>query len=220
MDTGIYKITNKITNKVYIGSSRSSIKHRWLVHKSLLNRNKHHSRYLQNSFNKHGIKAFKFEIIEEINSTDKTYYYKREQFWIDSYKSYTPKYGYNESRVSNTNGKTVKIRQYDISGNYLKTWDSISEVCIKYDTNWSNITCSLRKGYMAVGYQWRYESDNIDKLPSKNIKIVAFNDKEEYVFDTLKEASEYFNISSKSNINRSIKYNRTTAGYYWKKIIL
>ena len=59
---GIYCITNKITNKIYIGST-IDINRRWKEHKKELSKNKHHNLYLQNSFNKYGHKNFNFHIL-------------------------------------------------------------------------------------------------------------------------------------------------------------
>ena len=50
---GIYKITNPLTKKSYIGSS-NNIGIRFTKHKSDLRLGKHHSSKLQNSYNKHG----------------------------------------------------------------------------------------------------------------------------------------------------------------------
>lgn len=61
---GIYKITNLINNKCYIGQS-IDIDRRWKQHLYMLNSNKHHSIKLQNSWNKYKNKNFKFEVIEE-----------------------------------------------------------------------------------------------------------------------------------------------------------
>ena len=62
---GIYQIKNLKTDKVYIGSSKNIYK-RWEQHKKSLNQNKHHSPYLQRSWNKHGSDCFKFSIIEKV----------------------------------------------------------------------------------------------------------------------------------------------------------
>jgi len=51
--TGIYKIKNMINGRTYIGSA-INFSRRMSSHVSLLNMNKHHSKYLQNSWNKHG----------------------------------------------------------------------------------------------------------------------------------------------------------------------
>lgn len=93
---GIYKIENKDTGKVYIGSA-TNIESRWYQHKRLLNNNKHHSIKLQNSVNKHGIESFIFEIIEEC---EKNILIEREQYWIDVLNSYNE--GYNSRPVADS----------------------------------------------------------------------------------------------------------------------
>lgn len=63
--TGIYKITNKINGKYYVGSS-SYINQRWSTHRKLLNKNKHYNPHLQNAWEKYGKESFDFIVIEEI----------------------------------------------------------------------------------------------------------------------------------------------------------
>lgn len=58
----IYKITNIITSKIYIGCTTKTIENRFLEHKSRSKSKKHNSK-LYNSINKYGIDNF---IIEEI----------------------------------------------------------------------------------------------------------------------------------------------------------
>jgi len=95
----IYKITNIINNKIYIGSAIDTY-NRFSKHKSQLNKNKHHNSYLQNSWNKYGEQNFKFEIIEYI--TDKNKLIEREQYWIDLTKSSNREYGYNINPIANS----------------------------------------------------------------------------------------------------------------------
>ena len=89
MNCGIYKITNTITNKCYIGSS-IDINIRWNQHRNALKSNKHHSKKLQRSYNIHGEENFNYEIIEEC---DKDNLLIREQYYIDLLDGY--KNGYN-----------------------------------------------------------------------------------------------------------------------------
>ena len=86
---GIYKITNIINNKCYVGSSVNIIG-RWYTHKTELKFNKHHSIKLQRSYNKHGFDNFKYEIIEECGIETLII---REQYYIDLFDCY--KNGYN-----------------------------------------------------------------------------------------------------------------------------
>ncbi len=86
---GIYKITNIINNKIYIGSS-ISLNRRKYCHFYHLNNNKHHSKYLQNAWNKYGKENFIFEIIKECTKEELIL---TEQYYIDLYK---PVYNMNK----------------------------------------------------------------------------------------------------------------------------
>ena len=68
LKSGVYKLTNKNNNKVYIGSAKR-FKERWNQHAASLRRNKHYNKYLQADFNKCGEEAFVFEVIEIIEGT-------------------------------------------------------------------------------------------------------------------------------------------------------
>lgn len=61
-DTGIYSITNTLNGRRYVGSA-SSIKKRWRQHIRTLGTGKHHSRFMQRCFDKHGESAFRFEVL-------------------------------------------------------------------------------------------------------------------------------------------------------------
>lgn len=61
-NTGIYKITNTVNGKCYVGSA-INIKRRFKDHRNLLNIGKHHSLYLQRSWDRYGKEAFKFSIL-------------------------------------------------------------------------------------------------------------------------------------------------------------
>ena len=88
---GIYKITNKINGKVYIGQS-INIYSRWYAHKSMGKPNSIYSyKPLYRSMIKYGIKNFAFDIIEECC---KELLNEKEQYYISLYNSMTPN-GYN-----------------------------------------------------------------------------------------------------------------------------
>lgn len=91
----VYRITNTETSKVYIGST-TDVADRWSNHRSMLKYGKHHSKRLQNSYNKHGKSAFVYDVIETIDDDDKLI--PREQYWMDFYESY--KKGYNANKTS------------------------------------------------------------------------------------------------------------------------
>lgn len=75
----IYKITNLINNKIYVGSA-VNFRYRVKNHLHMLRNNKHHSIKLQNSWNKHGEINFIFDIIE---ICEKNNLISREQHYLD-----------------------------------------------------------------------------------------------------------------------------------------
>jgi group I intron endonuclease len=79
--SGIYKITNIINGRIYIGSA-VRIDRRFKLHLSQLKGNYHINSHLQNSFNEYGIDNFKFERIENVK--DKTKLIEREQYYLDT----------------------------------------------------------------------------------------------------------------------------------------
>ena len=78
---GVYKITNKVNGKIYIGSSKDIYK-RWKHHVCRLNSGKHVNSYLQNAWNKYGEDSFIFDIQEVC---DENHIREREQYYIDVY---------------------------------------------------------------------------------------------------------------------------------------
>jgi group I intron endonuclease len=69
LKSGIYKITNKLNGRIYIGSAKE-FKRRWSQHAASLKANKHQNKFLQSDYNKCGAEAFVFDIIE-ITECDK-----------------------------------------------------------------------------------------------------------------------------------------------------
>jgi len=96
---GLYCITNTITNKSYVGST-VDLRKRWNVHRSLLRNGKHHSPYLQNSWNKHGEKAFSFTVIQYTD--DSKIALMLEQHFIDTLR---PEYNVSPTAKSNAGSK-------------------------------------------------------------------------------------------------------------------
>lgn len=84
----IYKITNKINGKVYIGQTIQPLKKRWNLHCS----KNSGCPALNNAFKKYGKENFTIEQIDHAHSRDELD--NKEIFWIDFYSSLVPN-GYN-----------------------------------------------------------------------------------------------------------------------------
>ena len=194
--SGIYIITNKINNKVYIGQS-VDIRTRWWNHRCELNRNNHYNRHLQGAWNKYGEDNFDFSILEECTQDDLN---NREVYWIDKYNSTNPKNGYNLSTGGDCSTRGIsltqeqkdymskvknpdKVVQIDFNGNLVKVWRSATHVQRTFDNIRARtiLQCCRHICYQAGGYIWFYkdEYDNIENF-----------DVEQYMF----EHNRYFDI--------------------------
>lgn len=80
IDPAIYKITNSVNGKFYIGSAMS-VTRRWQKHRWKLEKNIHENEKLQRAWNKYGSEAFSIEVIESVSGISALV--EREQFWID-----------------------------------------------------------------------------------------------------------------------------------------
>lgn len=77
---GIYRITNKVNGKAYIGSS-VNLADRRRVHFRQLRQGKHINEHLQRAFSSYGEGAFVFDIVEFVD--DVATLLEREQAWLD-----------------------------------------------------------------------------------------------------------------------------------------
>ncbi|MBE2919373.1 helix-turn-helix domain-containing protein [Anoxybacillus flavithermus] len=102
--SGIYKITNIKTGKIYIGSA-VDLRRRFYAHLKSLRRNAHDNKYLQNAWNKYGEDSFSFDVIEIVEDKEKLL--EVEQKWIDQTLCYKRDKGYN---ISPTAGSTLGLK--------------------------------------------------------------------------------------------------------------
>lgn len=84
----IYKITNDVNNKIYIGKTQFSIDKRFNEHCRDAFREHCEKRPLYSAMKKYGINHFHIELVEETNEPE-----EREKYWIEYFGSF--KYGYN-----------------------------------------------------------------------------------------------------------------------------
>jgi group I intron endonuclease len=112
LNTGIYQIKNIANNHCYIGSA-VNFKDRWKRHKSHLIAGDHHSRYLQNAYNKYGIEILEFEILANCEKENLIYF---EQKLINLLK---PKYNICKIAGSSLGYKHTKKSREKMSESHL-----------------------------------------------------------------------------------------------------
>lgn len=206
---GIYKIQNKISGKLYIGSSYN-IRERIINHKSMLRCNKHHSIHLQRAYNKYGINNFIFEILEECDINDLMV---KEQYYIDKYDfnnlyNILPKSspGFTKKHKRSSIIKSQRSRGYssiyevDYNGKIINEFDLISDI----NHNSCNIYNSIKKEQCLKNkdfgfiYSKDYKKGFKPKLfkswnKGKTYKHTNVNSYKIYVYDIYGRAYKEFN---------------------------
>lgn len=217
----IYKISNTINNKLYIGMTRYNIEHRWKEHKSSY---QYKNTHLYSAMRKYGVDNFNIEIIEECPEEDLII---REAYWISYYDSYKNGYNMTEGKGegNGTSFNARPIRQYDLEGNFITEFKSCGEASAKTGIQNANIQRTARGGcYSAGNYQWRFSDDN---RPVNRIKphtsggkgrVVLQYDKDWNLINTFssnRQAASFLGLKGtilKHHFNDGQLYR----GYYWK----
>ena len=107
----IYKITNLINGKLYIGKTSNSIKERWREHRNSINTANSWDRSIYQAIRKYGKENFSWEIIEECSKEELD---NKEIYWISYYNSY--KNGYNQTTGGEcTHGNGIKSTKEQVS---------------------------------------------------------------------------------------------------------
>lgn len=186
----IYKITNRINEKVYIGQTSLTLNHRLQQHIKDSKRKNIKNRPLYKAFRKYGYENFDIEIVEECSNNVVD---EREKYWIMYYNSY--KNGYNATLGGEG---TISIDRQLVIDTYkrLKTCKAVAkELNIGADTV-SNILKS--QGIEIIsGQEWNKINTN------KPVNMIDNNGNILKTFNTLKEAALY--IQKEKNITTDCK---------------
>ena len=97
----IYKITNLINKKIYIGLTKRKLNRRWSSHCYESRVPKEYKSSLYSAIRKYGEHSFKIEEVEKINSKNVKDALKAETKWILNLESFKKKIGYN-MKISQT----------------------------------------------------------------------------------------------------------------------
>ena len=174
---GIYKIQNKINNKIYIGQSidiYKRIREHFLESRYNNPNRAQYNYHLDRAIRQYGKENFVTEIIEECEIKDLD---EREQYWIKYYNSYEE--GYNETLGGKGYIPNLKpVYQYDVEGNFLKAFNNIYEAEKLTQISKDRIRKVLSNSFtnkLAGEYQWSYVKT--DKIPStyQYIPILVFD---------------------------------------------
>ncbi len=161
----IYKITNDINDKIYIGQTITTLQDRWHGHMSSAINEKRNKSALYNAMNKFGRDKFHIEEIAKYEKDTKQNLIDilnlEEQKYIVEYKSLTKQNGYNlEKGGKNKNVPGRKVNKYDIELNHISSYESCNEAGRQNGVDGSTIYgCCKHYYYTAGGFVWAFDGE-------------------------------------------------------------
>lgn len=254
----IYKISNSINEKLYIGQTSIGLLQRWRQHckNSKQENNLEYKNKFHRALRKYGDINFKIEVVAKVTTRTllqlKSVLNHLEIYYIDLYDSYHN--GYNSSyggdinpmwNVKGSNNPcSIKINQYSISGEYIRTWDSIADISRELQIDTGNICKVCSKNYpnkvSCKNFIWRYfdEYSSCENLPEFEtntcIQVKAKRSISQFrsravaqytldgdlikTYETIGQAAKETNsyVSAITNVCKGIK--RQTNQFMWKYI--
>ena len=201
----IYKITNQINDKVYIGKTLKTVEERWKEHSKDYKRREYEKRPLYSAINKYGIENFSIEQIEECSHEVVN---EREKYWIEKYGSF--KYGYNAT----LGGDGKAYADYDLIFSLWKEGKNISEIhsILGYDIQ--TIRTALNEKDVTENERQARDREKVQHqvamLDIKTSEILQ-------VFPSIQAAYNLLNKQHSGHISEACKGKRKSAyGYKWK----
>lgn len=205
----IYKIENKVNNKIYIGQTSRTIEERYSEHlRCAFIRG--YKQPLYNAMRKYGKEAFKISLVEECDANDVN---NREIYYIDKYDTY--KNGYNATLGGEgklTNNYQELVEDFFKSGLSITKYSEekhIKDLTVRNALNAVNRMEEYRRKY--TEYNTRYNSVSVKMLDKKTKEVLN-------VFESINQAMNFLNAGGdKGHIKAVCNGKRNSAyGYKWQ----
>lgn len=203
----IYKATNLINGKAYVGQTTRSLKARMQEHQ------RHRTTHFDRALAKYGIENFKITIIDTAITVEELN--EKEQFWVRFFRTFGEN-GYNMCEGGgNTIGyhhtpETKQVMREKKKNMYYGNANPFYGKHHNEETRkrWSQI----RKGRKLTA-EWKQHLSE-----TSSIKRKVHNVETDEIFESIKEAAEKYNIVA-THISRVCRGKRkTTGGYHWEYI--
>lgn len=213
MNGFIYKITNDINDKVYVGKTLSTIEKRFQEHKKDSYSVQCANRPLYKAMRKYGCEHFSIELIEEVPLENLS---EREIYWINFYQCYHN--GYNAT----LGGDGKQLYDYDAIVKGFLSGKLIKELAQEFECSDDTVSAALKLAHVN-------SSINAIKKSSKGLIAKTLNGEFIQSFNSRMEAVKwvqdngYTQSTNIDNINatigRAANGKRATAyGIKWENL--
>lgn len=210
----IYKITNLVNNKIYIGQTRQNYEQRFIQHKSHA-RTGQSQHKLARALRKYGDDNF---IIEKLEDCPVEMLNERERYWISQYQSTNDKFGYNTLIGGQDYTNYQPIENEDEVIEYYYNCHSQIQTQEHFGISDYRLRSLLLKRGLST------DKTNYGKHTRERVKIIELNKE----FDSCVDCAKFFienNICSskkvacvQTRLSYALNHNKKAYGYTVVKI--
>lgn len=215
----IYKVTNTVNNKLYIGQTIKALNER---------KNGHHqtqdNTYFHRAIAKHGRDIFVWEVIDT-SATDSKTLNELEIHYIKTLKTHSTQHGYNMTWGGDSSweiGRLHKIKtvsQFDINGNYIATYESLTDGANAAEILLHRVSYSAINGHPTHNTRWQFGNSQVyeHKLRARGTTVYQFDASSNCIasFDNAIHACEQTSIPYDTIRNCCIGTGNSAGGYFW-----
>lgn len=220
----IYKITNQINNKIYIGKTEDADPNdRWKQHLQDVNRRRCEKRPLYDAMNKYGTENFSFEVIDYCDNSNELC--EKEKYYIEKFRTYIgfpdcngynatiggdgkPYLQLNEDEVVNYHVAHGRIAGHTAK-NFGVDLGTVKKILKKNNISW--LSCAE-----ITEYKYIEQFGGLAMIDVETLKIQNTFRSPKYVFDTYPS----FNLQTISlAANPNHKSHHKAYGYLWYRFI-
>ena len=201
----IYKISNDINDKIYIGMTTRDVSVRWKEHL------RHSSQLIDKAIQDLGKEHFFIEVIEECDESEID---DREIYWINFYNSFNN--GYNVT----LGGRDEKMIMTSRVDEVLEWWNkglTVNKIVKETGLNVETVRGYLNKSGIDHDQIRKRANTFIGKAKAKPIGQYDLDNNLIKIWDSqvqIRQEKGY----AKSTLERVIKYKRILDNSYWRKI--
>lgn len=212
----IYKITNDINNKIYIGKTElPNPEERWKEHLQDYKKKRCEKRPLYDAMSKYGVEHFFFEVIEKTDNTE-----EREKYWINELRAYI---GFKDSKGYNATlggdgKKYLNLNEDEVVRYHIEEASCILKGTVEY---FKVDRTTIKKILIKHNIPWlkSHESKKLKYFLEKK-GVVQVNCKTKMVVDRFVNAAEVSSFLSVSECSigdacRNKNGNHYAHGYLW-----
>lgn len=212
----IYKFTNTLNNKIYIGQTSTSLRKRVINHLTKSRKwTKSRKGYFQHALFKYGIENFNIDVLERCET--KELLNEREKYWISYYNSNNKLFGYNLTPGGEGNSdpefcKRNIERLIQVNTGSHKSEDTKKLLSNIHKELWNNQ--DFRDKHIE-------NAKMLSKITSKKVLQLDYNYNIIGSYNSIREVQKLLYNNLRSNLARNLANNSTRGfyknGYIWMK---